>query len=380
MKVREFHIRGFRSLKDTKVSGLTPKNIFYGENNSGKSNLLLILETIFQSKETGPGIFLDEDLFDENLPRHPTPFWQGYISDFSENFYMGGDDSIEFEVFLQVEPSFILDFDETGFLESLKEEGHDFRVKLFGRIERAANNGAMKLIEVQLNGEPAMQLENGSRDWLPNYQAPSDVKQRIVESVLQAFTDQVKIVPASRFLSEENYSLNRASLSSENYKNWLHSLSLSRDGYQTFKRVKNWLTSDNIRIGEISFVMENDRLELMVEDESKYRMRVDQKGSGIQQLLVLLGYIAESNSAIIAVEEPELNLSFRNQDLIVSILRDLVDNSTDLPHQILLTSHSDHIGSRGDLSRYHVEKKNSTDTVVRHFRRKDQQALFPRSR
>ena len=124
---------------------------------------------------------------------------------------------------------------------------------------------------------------------------------------------------------------------------------------------------------------ENDRLELMVEDECEYRMRIDQKGSGIQQTLVLLGYIAESNAAIVAVEEPELNLSFKNQDQIVSILRHLVENVDGAPYQLLLTSHSDHIGSRGDLKRYHVEKNDSTDTVVRAFSDEDRGALFPRS-
>ena len=108
-------------------------------------------------------------------------------------------------------------------------------------------------------------------------------------------------------------------------------------------------------------------------------MRIDQKGSGVQQIMVLLGYIAASNSAIVAVEEPELNLSFRNQDLVVNILRQLEERKGESPHQILLTSHSDHIGSREDLKRYHVEKADGTDTVVREFTADDRRALFPRT-
>ena len=156
-----------------------------------------------------------------------------------------------------------------------------------------------------------MQQRKGGIEWLPNHQAPTDAKQSVVERILDAFTDQIKVIPASRYLSEEEYSTNEVMLSSGSYKNWLHKLSLSRDGYQTFKRVKKYLASKFFGIGEISFLMENKRLELMVEDECDYRMRVDNKGSGIQQILVLLGFIAESNAAIIAVEEPELNLSFK---------------------------------------------------------------------
>ena len=64
--------------------------------------------------------------------------------------------------------------------------------------------------------------------------------------------------------------------------------------------------------------------------------------------------------------------------MIVNILRQLVETSDNSPHQILLTSHSDHIGSRDDWKRHHVEKANGTDTVVRQFSDDDREALFPR--
>ncbi len=377
MKVREFHVDGYRSLKQTRVTGLKTKSIFHGDNGSGKSNLLLVLETIFRSKQIAPNHFSEEALGEE-IPRRSTPFWRGHIAGFDENFYMGKDDPITFEVLLQVERGFLADLDEENILVSLEEEGHDYRVKLRGKIDRRENDGVMRLTEVKINNHLAMQQRQGSTDWLPDHGASIDARQQVVERILDAFTDQVRVVPASRYLSEEVYSTNEVMLSSGRYKNWLHKMSLSRDRYQIFKRVKNWLESETFGIGEVSFVVENDRLELMVEDTCKYRMRVDHKGSGIQQIIVLLGFIAESNAAIIAVEEPELNLSFKYQDLIVRILRELVDDSNDTPHQILLTTHSDHIGSRGDLQRYHVEKKNGTDTVVRHFTDEDRQALFPR--
>ena len=377
MKLREFHICGFRSLKNTSVTGIATKSIFHGDNGSGKSNLLLVLEAIFRSKQSGAGTYLSEEVLGE-IPRRSTPFWQGYIPDFDENFYMGKNDPIKFEVLLQVARSFLADLDEEGILASLEEEGHDFRVKLKGEIAPTDNGGEMKLAKVEINDKPAMKQIKGGILWLQGHKAPTDAKQRVVESILDKFTNKVRVIPASRYLSEEIFSKTDAILSSGSYKNWLHNMSLSRDGYQTFKRVKSWLSSNTFRIGEISFVLENDQLELMVEDECEYRMSVDHKGSGIQQILVLLGFIAESNAAIIAVEEPELNLSFKNQDLIINILRGLVDNTNESPHQILLTSHSDHIGSRDDLRRFHVEKNNGTDTVVRHFTDKDRLALFPR--
>ena len=240
--------------------------------------------------------------------------------------------------------------------------------------------GVMVLAKVEMNGKVAMRKTPGRIEWLPDHAARSETKQRVVESVLDSFTDQVRVIPASRFLSEEEFSTESTSLGPRTYKNWLHKMSMSRVGYETFKRVEKWFASKPFGLGEISFLAEGNRLELMVEDGCGYRMRIDQKGSGIQQMLVLLGYIAESNAAIVGVEEPELNLSFRNQDQIVNILRHLVENGDASPHQILLTSHSDHIGSREDLKRYHVEKAEGTDTVVREFGPEDQGKLFPRGR
>ena len=378
MKVLEFRVCGFRSLKQTTVTGLATKCIFHGENGSGKSNLLLALEAIFQSKKSGPGIALEREE-EEAQPQRDTPFWQGEIQNFGENFYMGGQGPITFEVLLQVAPSFFSDLDEQNILASLEESGHDFRVNLRGQIIRREDAGFMELAEVKINNKLAMRQIEGGTEWLPYDQAPSDAKQRVVESVLGTFTGQVGVVPASRFLAEESFSTAVAELRPRSYKNWLHRLSLSRDGYETFKLVKSWFASEPFSLGEISFAEENDRLELMVEDECNYRMRVDQKGSGIQQTLVLLGYIAASNAAIVAVEEPELNLSFNNQDMIVNILRQLVEDTDDSPHQILITSHSDHIGSREDWKLYHVEKAKGIDTVVRQFTPKDRRTLFPRS-
>lgn len=379
MIVRELHVSGFRSLRETSVTGLASKCIFHGDNGSGKSNLLLALQAIFRSKESGPGVNLQEQQEGGAQPRRATPFWRGEIPDFGDNFYMSGEGPISFEVLLMVAPSYLSDLDEEDVLESLEESGHNFRVRLKGQIGRREDSGVMSLQEVDINGRPAMRQRTGRIDWLPDHKAPKDAKQRVVESVLDTFTDQVSVVPASRFLSAEAISKGEVSLRPRRYKNWLHKMSLSRGGYETFKRVRNWFASEPFMLGEISFVAENNRLELMIEDETQYRLSVDQKGSGNQQTLVLLGYIAQSDAAVVAVEEPELNLSFRNQDLIVNTLRELIDGTDASPHQLLLTSHSDHIGSREDLKQYRVEKANGSDTKVRRFTREDRLAMFPRS-
>ncbi len=107
-------------------------------------------------------------------------------------------------------------------------------------------------------------------------------------------------------------------------------------------------------------------------------MPIASKGTGVQQILVLLGFIAASRASIIGIEEPELNLSFRNQDLIINKLMSLVSLDGP-PYQLLITSHSDHVGSRGDLKRIHVDNPDGTGTQVRKFTDIDKRNLFPRS-
>ena len=67
-------------------------------------------------------------------------------------------------------------------MASLEESGHDFRVKLRGRISRRENAGVMALTDVEINGNAAMRQKKGGAEWLPDHQAPTDAKQRVLRA------------------------------------------------------------------------------------------------------------------------------------------------------------------------------------------------------
>jgi hypothetical protein len=69
------------------------------------------------------------------------------------------------------------------------------------------------------------------------------------------------------------------------------------------------------------------------------RLAADQLGSGVQQLLGLLGHMLTCNARIVLVEEPELNLRHNLQLRLAQILREVVGKDG-APDQIILTSHS----------------------------------------
>ena len=62
-------------------------------------------------------------------------------------------------------------------------------------------------------------------------------------------------------------------------------------------------------------------------------------GSGVQQIAVLAGRLAMAGPAVVAIEEPELNLRWSAQHRLRDLLRELCVGE-DGPTQVLVTSHS----------------------------------------
>ena len=383
MLIKKLQISNFRSLKDVTIPRLPRAVVFHGDNNSGKSNLILALNTIFARKVVTTEVLLPADAAKEARPPvRFSPFWNGAIADFSDNFYMGSTDSIEFHVRLEVPRKRFADLPEYDLMKGFEEEGHDFRVKLDGEIGRSRNDGMMTLRSCTVNDKVVFRRTGKNVQWFPSLASgqPTASRQRLAEGILNSFTDSVYIVPADRYLSSERPQNDIPSLDSRNFKNWLHGKSLSRNGFDIYESVRTRLNAPPFRYGELSFAREESVLDIMVDDGCGLRMPVASKGSGVQQILVLLGYILSSRASVIAIEEPELNLSFSSQDALVTVLTGLLNCDDSTVSQVLLASHSDHIGSRSELKQIHVENHDGRGTKVRKFISSDRSALFPRSK
>ena len=79
MKIREVTVSGFRSLWNVSIADLGNINVFFGDNNSGKSNILEALEILFKVEQ-------------EELP--VSGFYQGALSNFADNFTVKYDGSM----------------------------------------------------------------------------------------------------------------------------------------------------------------------------------------------------------------------------------------------------------------------------------------------
>ena len=65
------------------------------------------------------------------------------------------------------------------------------------------------------------------------------------------------------------------------------------------------------------------------------RLSIENLGSGFQQLLLVLGQVFLNDSPIIALEEPEMNLSPQNQQHLLGALRRLMQDPADRPRSTL---------------------------------------------
>jgi AAA15 family ATPase/GTPase len=74
MKILNVKIKGFRSLSNVTMNNIGPINIFYGENNAGKSNILAALEILMKVENVAQA---------ESIVGN---FLNGELSNFIDNF------------------------------------------------------------------------------------------------------------------------------------------------------------------------------------------------------------------------------------------------------------------------------------------------------
>ncbi len=379
MRIRRFEISNFRSLESISVGSVTGVAVFHGENNTGKSNLLAALEAVFRSK-VGEA---KSRVPSEELPAtRVTPFYYGRLQNFSDSFRLGSSEPIRFNIRLEAsaaEITSIHDLDR-AVVHLPAGQGHSHRITLIGAISQSGNDGVMRLEEARLNNTILYKSEpGGATSYFPSLgKLSAEEKERAAEALLGHMTDLVTVVESDRYLTAESLEGN-SELSSRTFKRWLHRLSLSRDDFPVYQKILEAFDGSPFNFGKLGFAEDKSELEIMILDKNSQRLPIGRLGTGVQQILMLLARILQGRAQIVGVEELELNLSYRNQDLVLNKLTDLV-RDTEFPlSQLLLTTHSDHLGSRSDASRYRV-MMDKTATQVRRFTLDDRRELYPHSR
>jgi len=354
MHIRQLQVKNYRSLKEVRIGDLSPLVVLYGENDSGKSNILSFLELVFEQK-------YEEDTRETTglVVKRPRGFWRGEIDNFSDNFYLNSGEPITFSILIRFDRREILgnSFLSQQFLNELPPKRRFDSLKLEGMIEQIGNTNRAKM--VLLNAEFNKRLFYNSEleedaKFLPDFDLESGPSLDTFNVIMGQLDDAFLRIPSNRFLtSEQEISRNeKAKLMPHSFKNWLFQNSVNRDTEELFRRISSQFSSSPFEYGRISIArVGDDEIELLIADEH-LKLPIGRKGTGVQQILLILSYVAESSSPLVGIEEMEMNLSPKSQAAIFSSLHQLIYRTEASPiNQIFLTTHSPHIAKRDEAQR-----------------------------
>lgn len=364
MYIKKFSIQNYRSLENVNVSGLSPQVIFFGDNDTGKSNVLAFLELLFQRKYTIDATVTSND---NREGKTPSDFWLGYIDEFSDNFYYANNDAISFSV------AICFGDDELKHLpaevtSTRHKSQNEHILKISGQIGRLEFHDRAEIIlqNVEFNSKI---IFDGSKQDAEKYQPEFGLSQsemiQVFEQLMSPLNDSFLRIPADRFIKKESENGNKdqeTSLSAETFKNWLFSINLDRDKESIYQDVVKQFNSQPFQKGRLSIarVKEND-LEIFVEDQFGHKLPIGSKGTGVQQILIILAYLAQSKAFFVGIEEIEVNLSPQTQKSIFDTIIKLIQLPQVRVSQMFFITHSQIIASRR-VHEIEIEKRQVTIT------------------
>ncbi len=361
MYIHQFSVSNYRSLKNVSIGDLSKAVILYGENDTGKSNILSFLEIIFQPK-------LIEEIPD--APKRYGGFWKGQIENFSNNFYFNSQEPITFSALIKIDRSEMLALPNLpeNFRIELPPNHTEDVLKIEGKITQTSEDRAeISLIQAELNQGLFYDGTKQNPEFLSGFENLDITEKRnIFDGIMNRLDNSFLRIPPDRFLSSEE-EVNRetkVTLSPKTLKNWLFQSSHDQQAEKIIREILSQFNSDPFNHGNISIVrIGKNEIEAFVEGKNGLKLPIGRRGSGVQQILMMLAYIAQANSPFVGIEELEINLSPKTQGLIVTDLLELVNSKNGIVKQIFLTTHSPHIAKRNDAERRGVSMENGETKV-----------------
>ena len=368
MIIKKLSFKNFKSFSSSSalqnLQNFDILTLIYGENNSGKSNILKFIDLLFRSKKGYDTSFtLDSGI--QLLPSGESPFWTGIITNDSFMFHKNNRKLvIEFDITL----SFYLS--EINGLEGFKslQKHYNLRknscnINLKGIIESLEDpfESEITLRSVELNEIEIFKNENGLKKYYGGIINKSpELEIGTFEDLLSILNDCVVFLDHNRFLKNEKESENIIELSPSNFKNWLHNLTLDPFEYPKFIEFISFIKLNSIsgNSGKVlnqfepTFSRTNGIIDVLLKS-GNFRLPLNSYGTGIMQIILILASIFESKSKIILIEELELNLSPKSQQELLQILNNLIKNKR--IHQVIFTSHSNTLAKTASIPLYEVE-------------------------
>lgn len=355
MKLEEVKVKNFKSLIDTHIKTFGDTNMFYGFNNSGKSNIFKFLQLVFSKKKEIVIVEVEESESKKSTSRleNEVDFWKGYIYD--EPFIYSNNDRtvpIEFSASFSISNSSIPNSEILAEHKYINLKDKDSKLILRGTINSInSKDSQMNLVSVDLNGKNFYKLED---EVLYFFEGVADIEDTIGEDLLNIFNNCVEYIDTERNFSREIFGNNVTKLNNKDFKNWLFELNMNAEKNDAFNGLASFLASfdfsdeakeklnSNINsfpfrdFTDIGFTRLGNELEVMLKNQNN-RLPLSSFGTGIQQFFYILTRIFMNDSRIVIIEEIELNLSPVYQKELMKFVKSVMGDKYD---QLLFSSHS----------------------------------------
>lgn len=315
MKIEQFRIKDFKSIKELVIDDLNAINVFYGLNDAGKSN-------IFQALQLWTILCKDIHLILKNkidsIPNHACR--------------VGSSDIIELEMII----SLILPSNTAKLITDL--------------INSKILEGEFKLsIKFSIS-----ETGTASTEVKTLYQNNLFIRSHQIIEFLEILnihkTKNFNLIDANRRIYQEHWQQKDYEyfnlVTSDNLKQGLFYAYLSRDFQhkQRFEAVKTVLAQEPFQLGQLDVALDPQSNEIDVGFvQQNNRLPIEQFGSGTQQLLLMLGQLFLNNYPLVALEEPEMNLSPTHQANLISTLQKLMQEPSSGLKQLFISTHSPYL-------------------------------------
>ena len=330
MHIERFHIHGFKSVADVEVDGLSDINVFYGANDAGCSNVFqaLALWGWLLTVDRPPAGQLSL------LPPECLLSWEELEQHFGQLlFQIGGDNVIRIWVEVTLDQT-----DWQSNVPEVKAAGRELLAEL-GRY--VSSSQPLRVIShVELRVHP-----RGVLCQTQNQAYAGGVRFDLPPSSLIVLLSRFHLIRAGRRFQVETRAVEPelGRVSHHNLKQALLAAYLGNDARQKRQLtiLKRLLAAPPLSMGEMDVVLDHhtDRIDVGFVRANGW-LPLENMGSGCQQVLLVLGQILLNDCPIVAIEEPEMNLSARFQQHLMSVLRHLTRDSSGIVSQLFLGTHS----------------------------------------
>jgi AAA15 family ATPase/GTPase len=375
--MKSIEIENFRSIKGTEVHHLNDVNIFYGKNNSGKSNILNAIKFLSQSSGA-PN-------FDDNLGDFETAVYKkehGRDIKFSGSFEFTENEVDELEALSEGSEYEELNWKVPQFHLVISQEDDQPYPKEF----EMTSTGKEDLIAKRTfdtdrdNSKSVLEYYTGEKDdgggtpsiWEYRFGDGINTRQKIANTVLENMKtrfEHVDYLHPNRSVTRRYQTMSKMrgiSESGENIHNRLVYLLLRNEDQTEFDEVKYWVS----KFGRGELIRDVDRdgeVEMCLRDPVlDTEINIRDVGFGTRQIIsfVTLGFLPETDT--ILIEEPERSLHPVAQRNLIDLLKKMKENGK----QIFITTHSsvllESLREDGDLddfvSVYKVTKTEENPT------------------